>query len=64
MTNGFTSFDALGRMKKKNVEATCQAIGKTGGPAANKEGSMVIQKGLEMLVSHVHYMCRENQLGE
>ena len=57
VTNGFTDFDALVWMKKSDVEAACQAIRKTTGPAASGEVSMVIQRGLEMLVSHVHHMC-------
>ena len=56
VTNGFTDLDALVRMKESNVDAACQAIRKTTGPAASREVSMVIQKRLEMLVSHVHYM--------
>ena len=61
VTNGFTGLDALVRMKESNVEATCQAIRKTTGPAASREVSMVIQKRLEMLVSHVHYMYITNR---
>ena len=57
VTNGFTDLDALVRMKESNVEAACHAIRKTTGPAASREVSVVTQKRLEMLVSHVHYMC-------
>ena len=38
VTNGFTDFDALVRMKKSDVEDACQAIRKTTGPAASREG--------------------------
>ena len=61
VTNGFTDFDALVRMKKSDVKETCLAIGKTTGPAQSREVSMVILKRLEMLVSHVHCMCITNR---
>ena len=61
VTNGFTDLDALVRMKESNVKAACHAIRKTTGPAASREVSMVTQKRLEMLVSHVHYMYITNR---
>ena len=61
VANGFTDFDALVRMKKSDVKDTCLAIRKTAGRAASGEVSMVIQRRLEMLVSHVHCMHITNR---
>ena len=61
VTNGFTDFDAIVSVKRSDVKEACLAIRKTAEPAQSREVSMVIQKRLEMLVSHVHHMCITNR---